>query len=117
MEINKASVIGLGYIGLPTAAALATQKISVLGIDVNKSTVDTINQGKIHIVEPELDVAVQAAVTRGYLHASLTPEPADAFLIAVPTPFIDDHEPDLSYNRKCCKVHCPCVEKRRPSYS
>ena len=111
MEINKASVIGLGYIGLPTAAALATQKISVLGIDVNKSTVDTINQGKIHIVEPELDVAVQAAVTRGYLHASLTPEPADAFLIAVPTPFIDDHEPDLSYIENAARSIAPVLKK------
>ena len=61
MEINKASVIGLGYIGLPTAAALATQKISVLGIDVNKSTVDTINQGKIHIVEPGLESLVHSS--------------------------------------------------------
>ena len=111
MKINKASVIGLGYIGLPTAAALATQKISVLGIDVNKSAVDTINQGKIHIVEPELDVAVQAAVTRGYLQASLTPEPADAFLIAVPTPFIDDHEPDLSYIEKAARSIAPVLKK------
>ncbi|MBV1878327.1 MAG: UDP-N-acetyl-D-mannosamine dehydrogenase [Pseudomonadales bacterium] len=97
MKFKNASVIGLGYIGLPTAAALATQKISVLGIDVNKQAVDTINKGEIHIVEPELDVAVQAAVTRGYLRASLQPKPADAFLLAVPTPFMDDHEPDLSY--------------------
>lgn len=111
MEINKASVIGLGYIGLPTAAALATQKISVLGIDVNKSAVETINKGKIHIVEPELDVAVQAAVTRGYLQASLTPEPADAFLIAVPTPFINDHEPDLSYIEKAAKSIAPVLKK------
>ena len=97
MNYKKVSVFGLGYIGLPTAAALATQKINVLGIDVNEDAVNTINQGKIHIVEPELDVAVQAAVTRGYLKASLVPEPADAFLIAVPTPFLEDHQPDLSY--------------------
>jgi len=111
MKISKASVIGLGYIGLPTAAALATQKVSVLGIDVNESTVNTINQGKIHIVEPELDVAVQAAVTRGFLRASLTPEPADAFLIAVPTPFKDDHEPDLSYIKQAAQSIAPVLKK------
>ncbi|MFT4712697.1 MAG: UDP-N-acetyl-D-mannosaminuronic acid dehydrogenase [Candidatus Azotimanducaceae bacterium] len=111
MKFKNASVIGLGYIGLPTAAALATQKISVLGIDVNEAAVATINQGKIHIVEPELDVAVHAAVTRGYLRASLIPEPADAFLIAVPTPFKDDHEPDLTYIQEAAKSIAPVLKK------
>ncbi len=111
MKKNNATVIGLGYIGLPTAAALATQKISVLGVDVNESTVATINQGKIHIVEPELDVAVQAAVTRGFLRASLTPEPADTFLIAVPTPFKENHEPDLSYIKSAAGSIAPVLKK------
>ena len=62
--INSGTVIGLGYIGLPTAAALATQKIQVQGVDVDPNTVDTVNRGEIHIVEPELDAAVMAAVTR-----------------------------------------------------
>ncbi len=109
MSFEKVSVFGLGYIGLPTAAALATQKISVLGIDVNQEAVDTINRGEIHIVEPELDVAVQAAVTRGYLRASVKPEPADAFLIAVPTPFKENHEPDLSYIESAAKAIAPVL--------
>jgi UDP-N-acetyl-D-mannosaminuronic acid dehydrogenase len=95
--VKTVSIFGLGYIGLPTAAALATHRVNVIGVDVNESAVNTINQGKIHIVEPELDVAVQAAVTRGFLRATITPEPAEAFLIAVPTPLGDNHQPDLSY--------------------
>jgi len=98
VPINTISVFGLGYIGLPTAAAFAARKTRVIGIDVNQNTVDTINRGEIHIVEPELDMIVKAAVTQGYLTASTEAEPADAFLIAVPTPFRgDDHKPDLSY--------------------
>lgn len=101
MIVNKyfksVSMIGLGYIGLPTAAMLASRKIKVIGVDINQSTVDTINRGEIHIVEPDLDMIVQAAVSQGYLHATTQPESADAFLIAVPTPFIGDHEPDLTY--------------------
>lgn len=98
------SVIGLGYIGLPTAAVFASRKIKVIGVDVNKLAVDTINKGMIHIVEPDLDIVVHAAVTEGYLRATQTPEPADAFLIAVPTPFKGDHEPDLSYIESACKA-------------
>ena len=109
MSIEKVSVIGLGYVGLPTAAAIATQRISVLGVDVNQIAVETINEGRIHIVEPELDVAVQAAVTRGFLRASLKPEPADAFLLAVPTPFGDNHDPDLSYVEAACKSIAPLL--------
>ena len=97
MNFDTISVIGLGYIGLPTAAVLAARKKKVIGIDVDQHVVDTINFGKIHIVEPELDLVVHAAVTGGYLRASTVLEPADAFLIAVPTPFKDDHEPDLRY--------------------
>lgn len=105
------SVIGLGYIGLPTAAAFAARKVKVIGVDVNESAVDTINQGKIHIVEPELDMVVHAAVKEGYLRATKSPEPADAFLVAVPTPFKGDHEPDLSYIEAAAKSIAPVLKK------
>lgn len=112
MHYNTISIIGLGYIGLPTAAVFASHRIKVIGVDVNQKTVDTINQGKIHIVEPDLDMAVQAAVTEGYLHATTTPEPADAFLIAVPTPFKNDnHDPDLSYIESAAKAIAPVLAK------
>ena len=101
MSFETISVIGLGYIGLPTAAMFASRKKKVIGVDVNQHAVDTINRGEIHIVEPELDMIVHAAVNDGYLKATLTTKPADAFLIAVPTPFKDSDseipEPDLKY--------------------
>lgn len=98
MPVKTISVIGLGYIGLPTAAAFAARKVKVIGVDINQTAVDMINRGEIHIVEPELDIVVRSAVTAGYLKATTKVEPAEAFLIAVPTPFIgDNHEPDLSY--------------------
>ncbi len=101
---NRVSVIGLGYIGLPTAAAFASRKINVIGVDVNQETVDTINRGEIHIVEPELDMIVSAAVSQGFLKATKVPEPADAFLIAVPTPFVgDEHQPNLDYIKAASK--------------
>jgi UDP-N-acetyl-D-mannosaminuronic acid dehydrogenase len=105
------SVVGLGYIGLPTAAMLASRKVNVVGVDINKHAVDTINRGEIHIVEPELDLLVGAAVTQGYLRATTTPEPADAFLIAVPTPFMLDHEPDLSYVETAARSIAPVLKK------
>ena len=104
------SVIGLGYIGLPTAAVFASRKIKVVGVDVNQFAVDTINKGEIHIVEPDLDIVVHAAVTEGYLRATVVPEPADAFLIAVPTPFKGDHEPDLSYIQSACEAIAPVLK-------
>lgn len=94
---NTISMIGLGYIGLPTATLFASRKKQVIGVDVNQHAVDTINQGRIHIIEPELDMLVQAVVTQGYLRATTQPEAAEAFLIAVPTPLTDDKRPDLSY--------------------
>jgi UDP-N-acetyl-D-mannosaminuronic acid dehydrogenase len=101
MTFNTISVVGLGYIGLPTAAMFASRKKQVIGVDVNQHVVDTINRGEIHIVEPELDTIVRAAVTAGYLKAVTAAEPADAFLIAVPTPFkkkaTEIPEPDVSY--------------------
>lgn len=110
-NISTASVIGLGYIGLPTAAMLASRKIKVIGVDINQHAVDTINQGKIHIVEPDLDMLVHASVTQGYLRATTKPEPADVFLIAVPTPFIGDHAPDLSYVQAAVESIAPVLEK------
>ena len=108
---SNVSVIGLGYIGLPTAAVIASRGISVVGVDVSQEAVDIINQGKIHIVEPDLDMVVQAAVTTGKLKATLTPEPADAFMIAVPTPFKEEHKPDLSYIESAAKAIAPVLEK------
>ena len=105
------SMIGLGYIGPPTATLFASRKIKVIGVDVSKHAVNTINSGKIHIVEPELDILVHAAVTEGYLRATLTPEPADAFLKAVPTPYKDGHKPDLSYIESAAKAIAPMLTK------
>lgn len=111
MPYNRISVIGLGYIGLPTAAVFASRKMKVIGVDVNSEVVETINKGEIHIVEPELDMVVRATVTEGYLHATTTPEPADAFLIAVPTPFTGDHQPDLKYIEAAAKAIAPVLKK------
>lgn len=110
-KISAVSVIGLGYIGLPTAAMFASRKIKVIGVDINQHAVETINRGEIHIVEPELDMVVSAAVKEGYLRATSQPEPADAFLIAVPTPFKGDHEPDLSYVRAAAEAIAPVLQK------
>jgi len=108
---NKISVIGLGYIGLPTAAILATRGIDVVGVDVNEKAVAIINQGNVHIEEPDLDILVRAAVTSGKLKALASPESADAFIIAVPTPFKDEHVPDLSYIEAAAKAIAPVLQK------
>lgn len=111
-KFEAISVIGLGYIGLPTAAAFAQHGVNVIGVDVNQRAVDTINQGKIHIVEPDLDIAVHECVTKGTLKATMVPEPADAFLIAVPTPFKgSNYEPDLSYIEAASKAIAPVLKK------
>lgn len=115
MSFSKVSVVGLGYIGLPTAAVIASRKCEVVGIDVSQHVVDTINKGEIHIVEPDLDMVVHAAVKEGYLRATLQPEPADAFLVAVPTPFKaeadKDHVPDLKYIESATKAIAPVLAK------
>jgi len=111
MSFKKVSVIGLGYIGLPTAAVIASRGLEVIGIDVSENAVNTINEGKVHIVEPDLDMVVQAAVTMGKLRASLTPEPAEAFMIAVPTPFKEGKRPDLSFIEKAAQAIAPVLEK------
>lgn len=111
MPFETISIIGLGYIGLPTAAVFASRKKRVIGVDVNQAAVDIINRGEIHIVEPELDIIVRAAVSGGYLRATTTPEPADAFLIAVPTPFKEGHEPDLDYIESASLSIAPVLKK------
>ena len=93
----KVVVVGLGYIGLPTAAVIARTGVQVLGVDVTPSVVETINSGKVHIEEVDLDGLVSGVVSRGNLRASLQIEPADVFVIAVPTPFADDHQPNIGY--------------------
>ncbi len=108
---ERISMIGLGYIGLPTAALFAAHGHRVIGVDVSGHVVDTINAGKIHIVEPELDGLVHKAVHDGMLRATRTPEPADAFIIAVPTPFTRGHQPDLSYVRAAAEMIAPVLDK------
>ncbi len=90
-------VLGLGYVGLPTAAVLATKGMRVFGVDLRPEVVQTIESGKAHIVEPELDALVRAAVQMGTLRVGLTPQPSDTFVICVPTPFAADHAPDLHF--------------------
>lgn len=117
MSFETISVIGLGYIGLPTAAMFAAYGKNVIGVDVNPHAVDTINRGEIHIVEPDLDAIVHKAVIDCKLKAVLTPEAADAFLIAVPTPFLptenegDIPQPDLKYIQAAAKSIAPVLKK------
>jgi UDP-N-acetyl-D-mannosaminuronic acid dehydrogenase len=111
MNFNTISVIGLGYIGLPTAAAFASRQKKVVGVDINQHAVETINRGAIHIVEPDLDTLVKQAVEGGFLRAVTQPEPADAFLIAVPTPFMGDHLPDMKYVESAARSLAPVLKK------
>jgi UDP-N-acetyl-D-mannosaminuronic acid dehydrogenase len=94
--LQKVSVVGLGYVGLPTAATFAARGLEVIGVDINRSAVEIINSGRAHFVEPDLDMVLGAAVTSGRLRAVTTPEPADAFVIAVPTPVTPDRRADIS---------------------
>ncbi|MGL4583271.1 MAG: UDP-N-acetyl-D-mannosamine dehydrogenase [Flavobacterium sp.] len=103
--------IGLGYIGLPTSALIAQNKIGVHGVDISQHVVDTINAGKIHIVEPDLDKAVAEAVAAGYLKASTTPIVADTYLVVVPTPFKGNHEPDISYVKAATTAILPLLKE------
>ena len=89
--------IGLGYIGLPTSALIASKGIPVYGVDINKDVVDTINRGEIHIVEPDLQQIVKESVENGTLKAGTKAIESDVYLIVVPTPFKENHEPDISY--------------------
>lgn len=111
LPFNKVSVIGLGYIGLPTAATLASRGVEVTGVDVNPKAVDAINRGKIHIVEPDLDAVVHQVVKDGKLKAVSRPQPAEAFILAVPTPFKGKHKPDLAYVEAAAKSIAPVLKK------
>jgi UDP-N-acetyl-D-mannosaminuronic acid dehydrogenase len=108
---KRVSVIGLGYVGLPTAAVIANRGVQVIGVDANPTTVERINRGETHIVEPDLDILVRSATATGNLRAVGTPEPADAFIVAVPTPFGPNHEPDLSYIERAVKSLAPVLAK------
>ncbi|MCB1733816.1 MAG: UDP-N-acetyl-D-mannosamine dehydrogenase [Gammaproteobacteria bacterium] len=110
-QFERVCMVGLGYIGLPTAAVMASRGLKVIGLDVNPHVVETLNKGKIHIVEPGLDALVHGTVADGFLRATVTPESADAFLIAVPTPFMGDgHEPDLSYIESSARNIAPVLK-------
>lgn len=107
----KVVTIGLGYIGLPTSALIANNQIPVHGVDISQHVVDTINAGKIHIVEPELDEAVAKAVKEGYLKADTKPVEADTYLIVVPTPFKGNFEPDISYVKAATTAIIPLLKE------
>ena len=107
----KVVTIGLGYIGLPTSALIANNQIPVHGVDISQHVVDTINAGKIHIVEPDLDKAVAKAVEDGYLKAGVKPIVADTYLIVVPTPFKGNHEPDISYVQAATEGIIPLLKE------
>ena len=111
MSEVKVVTIGLGYIGLPTSALIAQNGIKVHGVDINQNVVNTINKGKIHIVEPSLDIAVEEAVENGFLKAAITPVEADVYLIVVPTPFKGNHEPDISYVEAATKNIIPFLKE------
>lgn len=110
---HKPSVVmmGLGYIGLPTAALISSRGLQVTGVDIREEVVETINQGKIHIVEPDLDGLVHHVVEKGYLKAATAPVTADVYLIAVPTPFKGDHVPDISYVSSAAKNIIPTLQE------
>lgn len=113
MKKKLISVIGLGYIGLPTAALLASQGYNVVGMDISQHAVDTINQGKIHIVEPDLDAFVRSAVTAGRLKASTEPQAGDIYIICVPTPFHEGGatpQPNIDYVLSATRSIAPFVK-------
>lgn len=111
MSFGKIGVVGMGYIGLPTAAVLAATNREVVGIDINENVVETINRGDIHIVEPGLARLVSEAVRQGYLRATTSPEICDAYIIAVPTPYHpNDHSADLRYVDAACASLAPLLK-------
>ena len=111
--MNKSTVciLGLGYIGLPTAAMFASKGVNVVGVDTNIAVVDTINAGQIHIIEPGLQDLVALAISDGYLIASTIPVESDVYIICVPTPFYGDHQPDLTYVKSACGSIAPFLKK------
>ena len=110
-QYSRVVMMGLGYIGLPTAALMAKNGLNVLGIDINEKVVETINQGKIHIVEPELGKLVKEVVEAGNLKAATSPREADVFIIAVPTPFQGEHEPDISFVEAATEAIIPVLKE------
>lgn len=110
MTFNTISILGLGYIGLPTAAVLANSGRLVIGVDINPRIVETINQGQVHIIEPELELAVQQAVEKGQFFATTEVQPADAFIIAVPTP-LTNNQPDISHIHSAVLAIAPVLRK------
>ncbi|MDR9854403.1 UDP-N-acetyl-D-mannosamine dehydrogenase [Paenibacillus sp. VCA1] len=108
--VHKVCVVGLGYIGLPTASLLAIKGFQVHGVDTNLNVVKLINDGGVHIFEPDLDIMVKAAVQSGKLRASMEPEEADVFILAVPTPFTEHHKPDLTYVRQATQTIIPLLK-------
>ncbi|HEY5476289.1 MAG TPA: UDP-N-acetyl-D-mannosamine dehydrogenase [Tepidiformaceae bacterium] len=110
MDFKTVAVVGLGYIGLPTAAAIATRGIDVIGVDVNASTIDSVNRGEVPFAEPDLAVAVSGAVAQGHLTAQKEMPEADVFILAVPTPFAEDHQADLTYVRAAAEAVAPVLK-------
>lgn len=112
-QVSEVCVVGLGYIGLPTAAMFASSGVKVHGVDVNQSVVDTVNQGKVHIEEDELPELVKRCVAEGNLRAYVKPQPADVFIVAVPTPVGHDdcHAPDVSYVQAAGRAIAPVIKK------
>jgi UDP-N-acetyl-D-mannosaminuronic acid dehydrogenase len=108
--LNNICVIGLGYIGLPTATVFADNGVEVLGVDIKQEAVDAINSGKPHIIEPDLDVLLRKVLAAGKFKAATKPAPADAFIIAVPTPFKNQFEPDTSYIEAAAKAIAPVLK-------
>jgi len=103
-------VVGLGYVGLPTAAVIASRGLQVIGLDVNQAAVDTINEGRVHIVEPDLDIIVRSVVSSGNFRATTEAEAADAFMIAVPTPFKEGNKPDLKHIKAAAFAIAPVLK-------
>lgn len=106
---RRICVIGMGYIGLPTSAVFADSGVDVVGVDINEKAVESINAGKPHITEPKLDLLLQKVVRAAKLRATTRPEQADAFILAVPTPFRENHQPDVSYVEAACKSIAPVL--------
>jgi UDP-N-acetyl-D-mannosaminuronic acid dehydrogenase len=109
-NIHTIAVIGLGYIGLPTAAILATNGLDVIGVDVNQGTVDAVNEGRVPFVEPDLAIHVAGAVSQGRLKATTETPPADAYIVAVPTPFNEDKSADLRYIEAAARGIAPVLQ-------
>ena len=104
-------VIGLGYIGLPTAALISSKGFYVHGVDTNQKVIDTVNEGKIHIVEPDLEKAVKFSVDNGFLKADSKAVEANTYLIVVPTPFDKNHNPDISFIQQATRAIIPILKK------